>query len=228
MKILFISDIHANYEALLALEGYIQSADMSICLGDIVGYHCHVNEVIDFLKSYRVKCIQGNHDRYMIESLASQIKEINASVKFGIDIAQQKITAENLSWLKELPVSLGIKEDNISILCCHGSPWDPINGYIYEDSLLFPKMEELCYDIIALGHTHRQYIKICGKQIVFNPGSVGQARDREGVVCAKILDTRLKHFEDLYLEYDFQKEIHYSKSYGAESWIYKHFQTKLS
>lgn len=224
MKILFISDIHANYEALLSLESYIQTVDITICLGDLIGYQCHVNEVLDFLQKHKIICIQGNHDRYLIEGLSSQTKDINDSVKFGIDIAKKTITKENLIWLQNLPISLGLKIDNLSILCCHGSPWDPTNGYVYEESHLFNEMKDFQYDIIALGHTHREYLKI-GKPIVFNPGSVGQARDKEGIVCAKIFNTETIEFEDLYLEYDFQKEIKYSLDFGAKDWIYKHFQT---
>jgi len=226
MKILFISDIHANLQALLALESHIQSANMTICLGDIVGYYCHVNEVIEFLIKHKVVCIQGNHDRYLIEGLEGQTKAINDSVKFGIEFAKECITEQNLIWLQSLPLTLAIKVDNLSILCCHGSPWDTINGYIYEDSNLFAKMQDFQYDIIALGHTHRQFLKP-GKQIVFNPGSVVQARDREGIVCAKILDTGSISFKDIYLDYDFQKEINYSLKLGAKDWIYKHFRTLI-
>jgi len=226
MRILFISDIHANLEALLTLENYIQSADMTICLGDIVGYHCHVNEVIELLIKHNVVCIQGNHDRYLFEGLENQTKVINDSVRFGLEVANKIITFENQLWLKGLPISIGLNVDNLSILCCHGSPWNPTNGYVYEDSTQFLQMENFQYDYIALGHTHRQFIKY-GKLVIFNPGSVGQARDREGIVCAKILDTLSKEFEDIYINYDFQKEIDYSKKCGAKDWIYKHFQTVL-
>ncbi len=226
MKCLFISDIHANLEALLALESQVQDADMTICLGDIVGYHCHVNEVIEFLIKHKVVCIQGNHDRYLIEGLESQNKAINDSVRFGIKVAKNRITVENLNWLKSLPISLAIKLDNMSILCCHGSPWDTINGYIYEDSDLFNKMKDFKYDVIALGHTHRQYIKL-GNPIIFNPGSVGQARDREGIVCAKILCTTTAQIENIYLNYNYKKEIYFSLNCGAKEWVYKHFQSLL-
>ena len=226
MKCLFISDIHANLEALLALETQIVKADMVICLGDIVGYHCHVNEVITFLRKHKVVCIQGNHDRYLIEGLEIQTKVLNDSVRFGIETAKESITDDNLNWLKNLPISLAFKLDNISILCCHGSPWDTINGYIYQDSDLLTKMQDFKYDVIGLGHTHRQFLKP-GNPIVFNPGSVGQARDLEGIVCAKILCTTTALFEDIYLNYDYQKEIDFSLSCGAKEWVYKHFQTLL-
>ena len=129
-------------------------------------------------------------------------------------MADREFTDDNLNWLKSLPISLAIKVDNLSILCCHGSPWNPINGYIYEDSDLFSKMQDFKYDIIALGHTHRQYLNL-GNPIVFNPGSLGQSRDREGIACAKILCTTTAKFEHIYLNYDYQKEINFSLNCGA-------------
>lgn len=227
MKILFISDIHGNYPALLPLENYFKDVDKVICLGDIVGYHCYVNEVVEFLIHHNVTCIQGNHDRYIFEGLETQTKAINDSVRFGIEIALKKLTSENKKWLKSLPTSLSFKVDNLSVLCCHGSPWDVTNGYVYADSELFPKMSEFAFDVIALGHTHRAYTNQMDKQIVFNPGSVGQARDTEGKACAKILDTETKTLEIIQEPYNYIETINNSISYGAQKWVYKHFKTVI-
>lgn len=227
MKILFISDIHGNYPALKMLEDAIKEADMTICLGDIVGYHCYVNEVVGFLKTNNVVCIQGNHDRYVFEGLEKQEKAINDSVRFGIEQASKLLTKENKEWLRTLPTSFSIKACDTSILCCHGSPWDVTNGYIYADSDKFADMASFAFDYIALGHTHREYIKVIGEQIVFNPGSVGQARDYEGQVCAKVLDVKNRDLKTIHIPYDFHETINYSISRGAKEWVYKHFQTVI-
>ncbi len=227
MKILFLSDIHGNYPALLSLEKYFSEVDKIICLGDVVGYHCFVNEVIDFLILHKVFCIQGNHDRYLIEGLENQSKFINDSVRFGIEIAQKKITEKNKKWLGELPTSYSFKQDDNSIFCCHGSPWDVTNEYIYADSDKFHIMTDFAYDIIVLGHTHRAYTKYNENQIVFNPGSVGQARDFEGMACAKIYNTRTNELTDIREPYDFWITLKDSISHGAQDWIYKHFKTVM-
>lgn len=228
MIILFISDIHGNLPALQALEKHFNSVDKIICLGDVVGYHCYVNEVIEFLIRHKVTCIQGNHDRYIFEGLENQTKYINDSVRFGIEIAQKKLSEDNKKWLEALPTSYSFKVDNLSILCCHGSPWDVTNGYVYGDSDLFPKMEDFAFDVIALGHTHRSYMKYMDKQLIFNPGSVGQARDSEGLACAMILDTTTKDLEIIQEPYDFMVTLNNSISYGAQDWVYKHFKTVIN
>lgn len=227
MKILFFSDIHANHEALKHLEPYIEQADMSICLGDLVGYSCSVNEVVDFLRSREIVCIQGNHERYLLEGLESQKKEINDSVRFGIEFAQKTITLDNLKWISSLPISFGFFADGLSFLCCHGSPFDPVNGYIYENNTDFGIFDKFRYDVIVLGHTHRAMsIKRLDK-VILNPGSVGQSRDYEGVVCAVIIDTETLEQETLRILYDFRKNLSISLSNGAGDWIFKHYRTVL-
>jgi putative phosphoesterase len=226
MKVLFISDIHANYGALKTIENQIINSDLTVCLGDIVGYHCHVNEVIEILRKHDVMCIIGNHDYYLINGLSGISKKINESVSFGLNIAERLITKDNLDWLKKLPLNMGLMLDGISVLCCHGSPWNPVHEYIYEDSKKIQDLKKFNYDFIALGHTHRQF-KAEGTPIVFNPGSVGQARDYEGVVCTAVLDTEKITLEFSQFEYDFEKEIKYSIMFGAKEWIYKHFKTRL-
>ena len=227
MRILFISDIHGNFPALLSLDKYFNEVDQVICLGDVVGYHCYVNEVIEFLIQHEVTCIQGNHDRYVFEGLENQTKAINDSVRFGIEIARKKLTKRSMEWLHSLPTSLSFKVDGLSVLCCHGSPWDVTNGYIYADSELFPKFTEFSFDVIALGHTHRAYTKQINNQIIFNPGSVGQARDTEGKSCAKVLDTRTKDLEVIQEPYDFMVTLKNSITNGAQDWVYKHFKTVI-
>lgn len=225
MRILFLSDIHGNLPALEVLRDEIVASDISICLGDIVGYHCFVNEVIDYLVEYNVKCIQGNHDRYIFDGLDMEKKSINDSVRFGIDMANSLLEQNRKDWLAHLPTSLSFKVDDCSILCCHGSPWDVTNGYVYADSELLPRMSDFQYNVIALGHTHRGYTWYNNNQLILNPGSVGQARDFEGVVCAKRFDTNTKQVEIIHIPYDYSKTINHSISLGAKDWIYKHFKS---
>jgi predicted phosphodiesterase len=62
MRILMISDIHANLPALLTLESEIEVADLTLVGGDLIGYYCDVNEVIAFVIRHGLTCVRGNHD----------------------------------------------------------------------------------------------------------------------------------------------------------------------
>ena len=61
MRIAVVSDIHANLPALRAIQGQITETDMIVCLGDLIGYYCQVNEVLDWIRTRDVFCVRGNH-----------------------------------------------------------------------------------------------------------------------------------------------------------------------
>jgi putative phosphoesterase len=223
MKILFLSDIHANFEALYMLDEIIKKSDKVICLGDIIGYYCQVNEVIDYLKANQVICILGNHDQML---LSDKYKEANDSVRFGIEYAKQVITVANYNWLKHLPLIYANIYDGRRMLCIHGSPWDPLEEYIYdnrEDRI--DQLKEFEFEVIAFGHTHRAYEKYFNRdRIVLNPGSVGQSRDSNNMIKAKILDTQMLSIESINIPYNPKQVLHIAVQHGAREWIFKHHQ----
>ena len=227
MKILVLSDIHANYEALLSLDKYVQECDTVLSLGDITGYSCAVNECIEYARTHNFVSIQGNHDRYVIEGMYSQTKFLNESVRFGINHAANVISQDNLAWLKSLPLVYSFKIDNITILAAHGDPFDPINGYVYENNTDFETWNQFTYNYIFIGHTHRELTHQTEHTLIINPGSVGQARDFEGKACACILDTENNVLKRLHIEYDYMKNLNLSLSFGASDWINKHYRTLL-
>lgn len=224
MKILICSDIHANIEALRMLTPFLDRVDRKICLGDIVGYGCAVNECINYMRKNEFLCIQGNHERYLIEGVTKQTKFLNESVVFGIDIAKRDISKDNLKWINSLPISIGLNIANKRLLFVHGSPFDPTDEYIYPNTFDEERFKDLKYDYIAIGHTHREFISINGHQTIVNPGSVGQARDHEGNACFIILDLTDSSIVRYRIPYDFSSHLDLSKKMGGAEWIYKHYK----
>ncbi len=63
MRILVISDIHANKTAFDAVLEFAGKYDEVWCLGDTVGYGPDPNECIALLREQpRLTCLIGNHD----------------------------------------------------------------------------------------------------------------------------------------------------------------------
>src|SRR5690348_5908229 len=60
MKLLIVSDIHANVEALHAV--LAQSHDELWVLGDLVNYGPDPGEVVDFVRRNAALVVCGNHD----------------------------------------------------------------------------------------------------------------------------------------------------------------------
>ncbi len=63
MRILVISDLHANLTALEAVIAAAGEFDSTWCLGDLVGYGPDPNECIARLRRLpNLQCVIGNHD----------------------------------------------------------------------------------------------------------------------------------------------------------------------
>ena len=63
MRILVISDIHANLNALQTVLADAGEIDAAWCLGDLVGYGPDPNECIEIVKNLpNIHCMLGNHD----------------------------------------------------------------------------------------------------------------------------------------------------------------------
>ena len=69
-KIAIISDIHGNLPALDAVLKDIKNQGINTvyCLGDLVGYYCFFNEVVERLEREEIPCIMGNHDYALVKN----------------------------------------------------------------------------------------------------------------------------------------------------------------
>ena len=63
MRILVLSDIHGNLDALEACIAAAGSFDEVVNLGDIVGYGASPNEVVDRSRGLGKYFVRGNHDK---------------------------------------------------------------------------------------------------------------------------------------------------------------------
>ena len=221
MRILIISDIHANY---IAFETVLEHAkgdwDYVWCLGDVVGYGPSPNECVERLRELPHLCLAGNHDWAALDRL--DIRTFNPDARRAVDWTRETLTDENTRWLQALPTTFVI--GNYTLV--HASPREPIWEYILEPlvaALNFPHFET---DICFVGHTHQPIVyslvgadgdttsrkpvyfepfKINGNRVIINPGSVGQPRDADPRAAYALLDFETGMFEHRRIEYDISK-----------------------
>jgi predicted phosphodiesterase len=223
VRAVILSDIHANFEALKMLEAVIQEADLRICLGDLIGYYCQVNEVLDFIRARDFLCIRGNHEHFLIAGCPASALD---SVRFGIEYADRVINPDHRQWLAGLPLLWGGFLDGVhrcATLLCHGSPWQPLEDYLYADSSLLPQLEQFSFDLIAVGQTHRPMLIEQGPRLLLNPGSVGQSRHRSAVACAAVVQfSGRPSVSMIETPYDTEPVVRAAVEAGAGAWIHKH------
>jgi len=177
MKIAIISDIHANVYALINLleDIDIEKVDTIICLGDLVGYGPHPNEVISMIRRRHILCIKGNYDSSVVDNEYSYIREtpINA---FSLPWTAKELREENRLFLANLPTNLTLNIANRSLLFVHGSP-DKINEYLLKDGDNTSEvMSSIAHDVLICAHTHIPGMKEYKNKVYINSGSVGKPK----------------------------------------------------
>lgn len=220
MRILVISDIHANLTAFSAVLEDAKPYEGVWCLGDVVGYGPDPNECVERLRSLPgLKCVKGNHDAAILGEI--DINAFNHEARLSLDWLASKLRVENRRWLSSLEEKLVF--DNITLV--HGSPRNPVWEYIMDVRTARDNMPEFTTGLCMVGHTHipcifqmtneslestRMFGMIPGVsftldgRVILNPGSVGQPRDHDPRASYMIFDTESGVWVNYRVAYDFK------------------------
>ena len=219
MRILIISDIHANYNALEAVLADAPAIDQVWCLGDLVGYGPDPNECITRLRALpNFSCILGNHDAALLGQI--DINTFNRDARLSNEWTQSVITPDNLDFLKSLPDKLVM--DNVTLV--HGSPRNSTWEYLMDLYTASINFNYFTTPFCFVGHTHLplsflwkednatqkiswELIKndtniILENRMIINPGSVGQPRDQDARAAYAIFNTETNIWEAHRAAYD--------------------------
>jgi len=175
MKIVIISDIHGNFDALSALP---EVYDELWVLGDLVNYGPNPTAVIDFVKSKATVVVSGNHD-YSIgfnqdPRCSHRFKEMAEATRRYTDSV---LSMEHKHYLRHLPHLVETQRNGTRFYLCHAVPSDPLFGYCQADSPRWlTEVENLSADIVLVGHTHVPSVRSLASRQVVNPGSLGQPK----------------------------------------------------
>ncbi|HRE29768.1 MAG TPA: metallophosphoesterase family protein, partial [Anaerolineales bacterium] len=139
MRILVISDIHANAAALEAVLSQADPHDAVWCLGDLVGYGPDPNECVARVRELpNLTCLAGNHDKAVLGEIDPDT--FNDDARAVILWTRNALSAEHLEYLRELPVELTHGDFTL----VHGSPRQPVWEYILNRTIAcdnFPYIE---------------------------------------------------------------------------------------
>ena len=213
MRILLLSDIHSNLEA---LEGCLAAApafDLVVNLGDIVGYGANPNEVIERSCSLGKHFVRGNHDKAAAGVM--DLKDFNPIAGMAALWTREQLTPANLKWLRELPQGPIRIPEVPEAQFVHGSPIDEDEYVVTPRDALEPLMAT-SVPLTFFGHSHvqgafssnpaeggalRPVYKTMGQkettemelhkgvEYLINPGSVGQPRDGDWRAAFALFDS---------------------------------------
>lgn len=185
MRIGFLSDAHGNPEGLNTAYRILLSkgVDKIYFLGDAVGYFSQWNEVLQFLNEHKIECVQGNHDQIVLENKIAGLE----SGAYQMRSEYRARMSDYLNWISTWPVKREFVCGSKRLMLVHGSPLDPIKGYIYPwtDLSVFGEVDA---DVIVFGHTHRPFVAKNGTKTFFNVGSCGLPRDVGNLLSCGVFD----------------------------------------
>jgi putative phosphoesterase len=175
MKIVIVSDIHGNFDALSTLQ---EIYDELWVLGDLVNYGPRPGPVIDFVRSNASIVVRGNHDHSIGYSegprCSPRFREMAEATRRYTDSV---LEFGQKHYLRNLPLYLDTKRGGTRFYLCHAVPSDPLFGYCDAESPRWAKeVESVNSDVILVGHTHVPAIRSFGSRVVVNPGSLGQPK----------------------------------------------------
>ncbi len=211
MRILIISDIHANIYALEAVLANAEGQyDQVICCGDLVGYNPHPNRVTDWVQQKCALVIRGNHDK--VVAGLEELEWFNEAARTAARWTMKSIEPRHTAYLKTLARG---PAEILDFEICHGSPRDE-DEYMTTPSEAAPCFTSLNRDLLFFGHTHLQggfaytrnkvliipavrkkegelvFQLAVDTQYMLNPGSVGQPRDGDSRAAYAIYETESK------------------------------------
>lgn len=218
MRILVMSDIHANHTALEAVLQDAGQTDATWCLGDLVGYGPDPNLVIEQVRELpNLTCILGNHDAAIVRRM--DFEAFNGDARLSLAWTESVLTADSFEFLQNLPRQLDM---NKSVTLVHGSPRDPTWEYVLNTLTARLNFGEFETPYCFIGHTHIQSLFTMDAandrvsaamtrvgevvsltpRVIANPGSVGQPRDRDPRAAYAIFDSEKQTWEARRRAYD--------------------------
>jgi diadenosine tetraphosphatase ApaH/serine/threonine PP2A family protein phosphatase len=213
VRVLLLSDIHSNLEALEACLAAAPVHDIVVNLGDIVGYGANPNEVTDRSRSLGKTFVRGNHDKAATGMM--DLRDFNPIAGLAALWTRDQLTPKNLEWLRALPAG-PIQIDGLpEVQFVHGSPIDEDEYVVTARDAIEPLLISPT-QVTFFGHTHLQgsfstnnansdafrpvYRTVGqaetaefrikdGQRYMVNPGSVGQPRDGDWRAAFALFDS---------------------------------------
>ncbi len=199
MRVLVVSDLHANPVALAAIR---EPFDVCLCLGDLVEYGPDPAPCIEWVRANEAITVRGNHDHGAAQNVA-----VNGVSGFRyLTMMTRRATVANLSptdrrFLADLPLTQMLTIGKLKFLLVHASPRDPLDEYVPSEAAAWEaRLAGIKVDFVLAGHTHIPFKLQAGKTTVVNPGSVGLPRDGDPRASYAIIEDG--HVELKRVEYD--------------------------
>lgn len=184
MKLLILSDIHGNIDALNAVWEAEKGADRIYCAGDLTDYGVFPGEVLRWMREHGAVTVRGNHDVHTVRTYEEDHWQQVPDREFKwVHHNCKKLEPEDIVYLKSLPEILCFEADGIGYVMSH--QYDSGYGTIesvqqferFWQAAAGNELQGVKERRAIFGHTHRRCVHVLGEDICWlNPGSVSYRR----------------------------------------------------
>lgn len=228
VRLLLLSDIHANYTALQAVlkDAQKHPYDQVIHLGDALGYGPHPREVLDTLRDLDAICVMGNHDSMLLEYADGRRETKDSVVSLALKWQLARMSERDVAWVRTWRD--GIDDPDVGARYRHGTPLS-LDDYTDSVTAARDAFGQWQGRLGFVGHTHMpavyatlnapvgewikaqmfqdggSYMVPPSTRVILNPGSVGQPRDGNPKASYAIYDSVRAHFEVFRIPYDIER-----------------------
>jgi putative phosphoesterase len=181
VRIALISDVHGNDVAFAAALRDVErvGVDKVVCLGDVLQGGAQPAQTCARLRDLGCDVVLGNADAFLLEVPADSPEPLTERVLEVREWTRRELGESGLELVRSFAPTVEVVEDGARILCFHGSPrsYDDVLVPDAEEAALEPFLGHRGFDVLAGGHTHKQWSRVVEGALFVNPGSVGLAYD---------------------------------------------------
>jgi putative phosphoesterase len=178
VRVALISDQHANDVAFAAVADDIErvGVDRIVCLGDSVQGGPQPAQVLDRLAALGCETVLGNSDAFLLDAEVEREHWTDELLEVR-EWTLSQLEERHLEQIRSFPMTTEIDADGSSLLCFHASPHSFHDVLLPEGDQTEVALWRATADVLAGGHTHRQWSRRIDGALYVNPGSVGLVYD---------------------------------------------------
>jgi putative phosphoesterase len=181
VRIALISDVHGNDVAFAAALYDLDRVGVErvVCLGDVLQGGAQPAQSCARLGDLGCDVVLGNADAFLLEVPNDSPEPVTERLLEVREWTRSELGDSGLELIRSFAATVEIEADGARILGFHGSPrsYDDVLTPEQEDAALEPFLGHGRFDLLAGGHTHKQWSRVLDGALFVNPGSVGLAYD---------------------------------------------------
>ena len=174
-RIVIFGDLHANWEALMALQQAEPHPDAVLCLGDIVGYGPDPKRCLDSVRATATHLIGGAHDR--VVGTNSPFNGTQGLLRSTWAFSRAMLPDYDRDYLATLPTWSAVERAGAKFFLTRLAPDDQDTEsqmlITMPQTALREQFSNIEADIIFVGGPHIPAMRQIGDKLIVCPGSLG-------------------------------------------------------